>query len=236
MPSPAFAWLPAVAQTALTSRVKTKFDAYFLFASNHACVRSSRLGTGWLYSNESLISDLMVLWALFCEVHEVLVKEHGLTMPNLCAQDQRLVDQFDRIFNEQGEYWESPGGAVGTLQRVANPVPASIAGVCKTLRNGYAHFHWLYENLSASDYWTRQAWDIAGAIPAFGLPNRPVNNYMAYVADAVPPRPNAPPFAAQFWNLPDLRILVARYTTLRFSLHLFLNVLLNDSLTNVFDQ
>jgi hypothetical protein len=34
----------------------------------------------------------------------------------------------------------------------------------------------------------------------------------------------------------DLRIFVTPYTTLRFSLHLFLNILLNDSTINVFDH
>ncbi len=94
----------------------------------------------------------------------------------------------------------------------------------------YAHFHWLYEDLGAPDYWARQGWDTAGALPAFGLPGRTPNNYVAYVADAREWQ------HAAFWNMPDLRILVARYGTLRFSLHLFLNVLLNDSVTNVFDQ
>jgi hypothetical protein len=232
MASPALTFLPAGAQAALAARVAAKFDAYFRFASNRACGRSSRHGNGWIYSNESMISDLTVLWALFCETYEVIVKEHGVALALFLAADPRLEAEFARIFNEGGEYWESPGGP-GSLQRVAqaNALPGRLADICRTLRNGYAHFHWLYEDLSAVDYWTRQGWDTAAPVAAFGLAGRLANNYTAYIADARPPWNHA-----QFWNMNDLRIFVTPYTTLRFSLHLFLNILLNDCAINVFDH
>jgi len=210
MPSPAFAWLPAAAQDALDQRVRPKFDAYFRFASNRSCVRAWHLGNGWLYPNDSVVTDLTVLWSLFCETYEI-IKEHvqapaqALNLAPFFAADQRLVNEFSRIFNEGGEFWESPGGP-GTLQQTAQAaaVPARLTEICRTLRNGYAHFHWGYDFLSALDYWTEQGWGTAAPVAAFGLAGRGAG-YTAYVADA-----RRPWNAAQFWAMNDLRIFVAR--------------------------
>jgi hypothetical protein len=107
-------------------------------------------------------------------------------------------------------------------------VSVHLEQLLRTLRNGFLHFHWRFENLSALDYWNAQHWSTANAAPGFDLTNRPQKNYMAYVADA----DNWG--KASFWNLNDLRILVTPFSVLRYHLHLSLQQLLNNSRVNVF--
>jgi len=98
----------------------------------------------------------------------------------------------------------------------------------RTLRNGFAHFHWRYDNLSARDYWRAQNWSTQGAPAAFDLNNRPPNNYMTYIADGNRWDPNC------FWNLKDLRILATPIPCLRYFLHLNLQKLLNNTRIDIF--
>jgi hypothetical protein len=140
--------------------------------------------------------------------------------------------QFERIFNEKGEFWDSPDRPPRTLRRVMqkDAIPARLKYIWRTLGNGYSHFHWRYENLSAVDYWEQQRWNTRNQQPVFGLASRGVDNFMAYVPDALVWDPTT------FWDLRDLRIMVVPYITLRFSLHRFLNILLNDERNlNVFN-
>jgi hypothetical protein len=236
MVSPAFAALPAAVQSTLTAGVTRKFNAYFAFTPSTACTRATMMGAPaggnpiYMYSDESMISDLTVLWSLFCEVFELINEKH-VDVNTTLAMDQRLVDEFRRMFNEGGEFWDSPHGP-RSLRRVTNvDALADLRRVWRTLRNGYAHFHWRYENLSAVDCWTAQGWDVANPQAVFNIGARPPSNYMAYIADARPPWD-----AGAFWDQNDLRIFVVPYTTFRYSLHLFLNISLNDSVADVFSH
>jgi hypothetical protein len=108
-------------------------------------------------------------------------------------------------------------------------VSVHLKQLLRTLRNGFLHFHWRYENLSALDYWNAQHWSTDGATaPLFDLPNRSHKNYMAYIADAASWDPT------RFWDLKGLRILVTPYSALRYYLHLSLQQLLNNSRVDVF--
>jgi hypothetical protein len=107
-------------------------------------------------------------------------------------------------------------------------VSVHLEQLLRTLRNGFLHFHWRYDNLSALDYWNAQHWSTSGADSAFDLANRPQKNYMAYLADAAKWDPK------RFWHLRDLRTLVTPYTVLRYHLHLSLHQLLNNSRVDVF--
>lgn len=237
--SPAFAVLPSAVQATLLSGVKKKFDSYFMFTAGPACTRATeirRTADGepiYIYSDQSMISDLTVLWSLFCELYEVLTRNGMVTeacLQAIVAKDQRLLDEFRRIFDEEGEFWTS-STTRRSLQQVsaADALGKRLLELWKTLRNGYAHFHWRYEDLSAIDYWQAMGWDTQSAPPAFDLSRRSANNYKAYIADAKPPwNP------AKFWDQRDLRICVAQYTTFRYSLHKFLNILLNNNESHVF--
>lgn len=107
-------------------------------------------------------------------------------------------------------------------------IPSNITSLLRTLRNGFAHFHWRYDDLSARDYWDAQNWSTQGAPIAFELNNRPPKNYMTYIADGNGWAPN------RFWNLRDLRILATPLPCLRYFLHLNLQQLLNNARVNVF--
>ncbi len=107
-------------------------------------------------------------------------------------------------------------------------MPACLAEIWRTLRNGFAHFHWRYDDLSASDYWTQQKWDTATAQTAFNLHGRAASNYTAYIVDAYPWNPN------KFWDMPDLRVIVTPFGIFRYHLHRFLNIVLNGDKKDVF--
>ena len=125
-----------------------------------------------------MISDLTVIWSLFSEVYELL-KESKVDIARFFAADPRLEDEFQRIFREGGEFWDSPSGT-RSLRRVPvqDAVPGRLKDIWMTLRNGNAHFHWRYENLSALDYFTRQGWDTSNAAPIFDIVTRPADNYL----------------------------------------------------------
>jgi hypothetical protein len=239
--SPVLTALPKVVQAGLLDTVRPKFNAYFAFTYSSAttCVRSIPGGQGadgkafYTYPDDSMISDLLVLSSLFAEVYELLKNASGnkfkANVIQLFVANPFLQFEFNRIA-EDGEFWESPGG-VRSLQLVplVRAVPDCLPDIWRTLRNGFAHFHWRYENLSAQDYWTQQRWDTTSAQSTFNLPGRPAANYKAYIVDAMPPwTPHA------FWEMSDLRIIVTQYGTLRYHLHRFLNIVLNGDNRDVF--
>ncbi len=105
----------------------------------------------------------------------------------------------------------------------------ALGDVLRTLRNGFAHSHWVYGNLSALDCWRALGWKTTGKhARLFDLENRPAKNYAIYVADA--PGWNT----EEFWSRDGLRILVTPSHVLRYHLHLMLNYTLNASRTDVF--
>jgi len=230
--SPALATLPQQIRDALLSTVRPKFDAYFAFTPNCACTRSVETGQLpdrspiYTYSDASMISDLTVLWALFCEVYE----SGAIDVNGFLSADPSLEFQLRRII-EDGEFWDSPHPGRRTLRQIplAGAVTGRLPDVCRVLRNGFAHFNWRYENLSAEDYWKRNGWDTLSPQPAFNLRTRGPNNYTAYIVDAAPPWNST-----AFWDMKNLRIVVTPFHILRYHLHLFLNVLLNGSAANVF--
>lgn len=154
---------------------------------------------------------------------------HGAGYFDNCRPDSSLTFEFYRVV-EDGEFWDS-FRQVRNLQQVplAVAVPNRIGDICDVLRNGFAHFHWHFQNLSGQDYWSSQGWDITQPQPVFNLSNRPEDNYRAYIVDATPPWT-----PSSFWDMPNLRILVTSFGTLRYHLHRFLNIVLNDSHNDVF--
>jgi hypothetical protein len=178
------------------------------------------------------MSDLTVLAALFGETYQAFKEYSALSQfaaalarePNLREDFRRIVDG-DSEQDPDGSFWIFKGpGRVCTDDAVS----VHLEQLLRTLRNGFLHFHWRFEDLSALDYWNAQHWSTVNAAPAFDLSNRPPKNYMAYIADA------ADWGKAPFWDLNDLRILVTPYRELRYHLHLSLQQLLNNSRVNVF--
>jgi hypothetical protein len=236
MPFPPFVTaLSQDVQTKLQTIVKPKFDAYFSFTSSGSGTSPRAvpdpLGQPWfVYPNQSMIPDITFLWSLFSDVYQVLGGSAQLA--RFVKADADLKSDFYRIIegsspsDPDGSFWHFPRGQVPLHEAT----DAELEYVLKTLRNGFAHSHWLYENLSAFDYWTRLGWQTAGSPPSFDLRNRPQKNYMTYIADARHWKPES------FWSMNDLRIVVTPSHVLRYHLHLFLNFVLNGSRTNVFQQ
>jgi hypothetical protein len=231
---PAVAALPQNVQDILLRVVKPKFDAYFAFtAGGTARAIPAPDGQPWfIYPNHTMIPDLTFLWSLFSDVYQAL----GGPVPfaNLVKNDAQLLVDARRIVegaspdDQDGSFWHFPSGQV-PLHDATGP---QLGDVLKTLRNGFAHSHWFYADLSAVDYWTELGWDITAANPRFNLTGRPKKNYIMYIADAASRswEPN------RFWTLNDLRILVTPSSILRYHLHLMLNYILNGSRADVFQH
>lgn len=217
-------------QEFLSKIIKPTFDNYFAFTKSLS--RSSRnTDNRYDYSNESLTSDLTILWAVFASVYQIAGDSDELA--KLVKDDEYLISHFKRILEgDLGDlavrpgacFWRVSSGEV-LLQDALN---GRLSDVLRTLRNGFAHSHWLYNNLTAFDYWKLQGWSTDNAHPSFDLTNRLANNYMLYIADANTWRPE------KFWAMSNLRIIVTPATILRYHLHLFLNYLLNNSKMDIF--
>ena len=229
--------LPDKTKHLLSSLVAPKFEGYFSFTSQ--CLRSIPLPLAqqrFLYPDPSMISDLNFLWLVFADVYEIFREVHGkagaTTLANVIMHAPILKKQFVRILEgdhqaHDGEFWHTP--KTGRLCQVRrDDAPNHLHEVLRTLRNGFAHAHWLYEDLTASDYWKKRGWK--GKTPrAFDLENRPKNNYLTYIADARPPfKPD------HFWDLKDLRILITPAPVLRYHLHAVLNVMLTGREIDIF--
>jgi hypothetical protein len=235
--------LPSSARRTLSSSVARKFNAYFEFTaavpggpSNRSKLLDEKNGNGkpiFVYSNASMISDLVVLAGLFSEVYEAISvggsEAFNSRVHKLFERNPAMEFEFKRIV-EDGEFWRS-GSEPNTLALVPlhEAVPEKLPMIWRTMRNGFAHFHWKYDDLSALEYWKAQGWDTKTPQTAFNLKGRKDPRYTAYIVDAHDGwDPN------RLWTLHDLRILVTKFVTLRYHLHRFLNILVNSDNRDVF--
>lgn len=233
---PALSHLPSASLDVLENSVRPKFNAYFGYTRSLSRTVPGVHQDSFIYPDDSIMSDLTVLVALFGETHQAFKEHNGLPQfaaavagaPNL-REDFRLLVEGDGGQGRDGSFWIfSPTGTGKVTADEAASV--HLEPLLNTLRNGFLHFHWRYDDLSAIDYWNVQHWSTHGAPPAFDLANRPKKNYMAYVADA------SNWGRAPFWNLNNLRILVTPYSALRYYLHAILQQLLNDSRIDLFER
>jgi hypothetical protein len=179
------------------------------------------------------MSDLTILASLFGEIDQAF-KDHSTRSAFAAALhgSADLREDFRKIVegDANGSFWITGQGG---LARVSpdDAIQHHLEPLLRTLRNGFAHFHWRYDNLSALEYWHAQNWSTQRAPDAFDLNNRPPNNYMTYIADGKPPwAPN------RFWELRDLRILATPIPCLRYFLHLNLQQLLNNTRIDIFGK
>jgi hypothetical protein len=234
---PALSGLPLASLDALENSVRVKFNAYFKFTGSLKRDVPNYPHPSFTYPNDSLISDLTLLAALFGETYEAFKQNSALPQfASMLASDADLREDFRCIVEGDGgqgsdsSFWMFPPGGTGKVC-TQDALSVHLEHLLQTLRNGFLHFHWRYDDLSALDYWNAQHWSINGADQAFDLANRPRRNYMAYLADAAPPWDSG-----HFWTLKNLRIVVTPYIVLRYHLHLSLQKLLNNCRVNVFQH
>jgi hypothetical protein len=231
---PALSHLPPAILDALENSVRLKFNAYCGFTRSLARGVRDAHHPWFIYPDDSVMSDLTVLAALFGETCQAF-QEHGtlsqfaevLTGEANLQEDFRRIVEGDTGEGPDGSFWIFPPTGTGRVC-TDDAVSVHLEQLLRTLRNGFLHFHWRYDNLSALDYWNAQHWSIDAAATEFDLANRPQKNYMAYLADAAKWDPK------RFWHLKDLRTLVTPYTVLLYHLHLSLHQLLNNSRVDVF--
>jgi hypothetical protein len=212
----------------LVESVGGKFAAYLRFTPGARCTRFVPIPgeSAHRYPNESVVSDLAIFWTLFGEIYEIL----GSKIQTVGA-DARLSNILWQVIDDPtgpGQFWTSSGGSFQVETRRGVQEFASLA---RTLRNGYAHFHWHYDDLSATDYWNSMGWDTANAPGHFDLSSRGSGGYLAYIVDGTPPL-----HGATFWATKSLRILVAKYVLVRWHLYRFIRVLLDGTDDNLFDR
>jgi hypothetical protein len=231
---PALSNLPRASLDALKNSVRPKFNAYFGFTGSLSRAALDARQSWFTYPDDSVMSDLTILAALFGETYQAFDERSALSQfAAALAGEAILQENFRRIV--EGDSGQGPDGSFWIFSprgtgRVSTDEAVSVhlEQLLRTLRNGFLHFHWRYDNLSALDYWNAQHWSTDGAAPEFDLTNRPQKNYMAYVADAAKWEPS------RFWHLKNLRILVTPYSVLRYHLHLVLQQLLNGSRVDIF--
>jgi hypothetical protein len=108
--------------------IAQKFNAYISFTQGLTRSVPVPAGTWFIYPHDSLISDLVTLWAFLTEMYEALGKSQGFEA-HLDANPD-IKKEFNNI-NLNGEFWSS---ATGTLSRVAF-VDVKLGQLARTLRN-----------------------------------------------------------------------------------------------------
>jgi hypothetical protein len=224
LPAALLAHLSQDVQDVLLTSIKPRLNAYMTMTDGATRARPNPDGS-FTYPDETMMTDITLFWTLFNDVNAAFKSK--VQIEAAIVADPILENAFRGLF-AKGEFWYSPRKGVGNLQQMKSIAASEYETIWRTFRNGFAHFNWRYENLSALDYWTKQGWDIAGAIASFGLDGRKADNYLAYIADGMNWKPSA------MWQLKDLRIVVTPTVELRYSLHLFLNYLLNGKNEGIF--
>jgi hypothetical protein len=167
-----------------------------------------------------------VLWSLYAEVFELLGRAPGGGAA-FVRSHPKLCDALLLIVREEGQLWRMSSYEIVLVKD--EDIEAHLGDLMKTLRDGYAHFNWRYDDCSATEYWDRMGWSTAGAPREFAIEQRTKDNYRAYIVGA---HPKWDPSA--FWQTKPLTLVVTRYAPLRYHLHRFLNRLLTGSELDVF--
>jgi hypothetical protein len=231
-PVGAVASLPSKTREILSTVVKPTFNAYMAATRGSTRAVWCEHGSFFHYPPEITTADIVVMWALFVRVYEALDDQDALAQ--LVKADEHLLSDVRAIVEgdpgrgQEGSFWQFSNGGLVPVDEAVGP---KLSTVLKTLRDGFAHSHWFFADLSALEYWQALGWETAGAhAEAFALEGRPARNYTMYVADAKNWGKR------EFWSQEDLRILVTPSHILRFHLHLLLNWLLNESRENIFQS
>jgi hypothetical protein len=232
---PALTHLPRESLETLETSVRPKFNAYFEFTQNLPRLVRNTSPDCFIYPDDSVMSDLTILASLFGEIYQAFNDHSALSdFAATLAESTNLRKDFRQIVEgcegANGSFWITRQGKLERLSTDDAIQKHHLKKLLRTLRNGFAHFHWLYTDLSALAYWQAQNWSTQGAPAEFKLNDRPPNNYMTYIADGKPPwNPNC------FWDLGDLRILATPIPCLRYFLHLNLQQLLNNTQDDIFN-
>jgi hypothetical protein len=180
---PALSRLPQPLLDVLETSVRRKLNAYFEFTKGLQRSVPDLHGQPWfIYPEPSLVSDLLVLAALFGETYQAF-DDHAPNgrddLATVLSSDPDLREDYRRLVEGEsakdpnGSFWVFSGpGQVSTTDAVTT----YMKDLVPTIRNGFLHFHWRFENQSAMDYWKAHHWSVAGADPRFNLPSRHVGS------------------------------------------------------------
>jgi len=189
---------------------------------------------GWyVYPNPGLISDISMFWSLFCEIFETIGrglnsnKDMAQRLAGVVSTDAFLRGQLTRLVRggTRGFYWLGGAGVV------PDPVTSTLPELLSTMRNGFSHFHWRYENLTAKEYFKSQGWQAVSDNPSFEQ-RATTAGHISYIVNST-----ARPWnGATLWSHRDLQILVTPYVDLRARLYTFINHFLCDRRLSLFGQ
>src|SRR5437667_3070280 len=198
LPAALLAHLSQGVQDVLLTSIKPRLNAYMKMTAGATRARPNPDGS-FTYPDDTMMTNITFFWTLFNDVNAAFKSK--VQIEAAIVADPILENAFRGLF-AKGEFWYSPRKGVGNLQQMKSIAASEYETIWRTLRNGFAHFDWRYENLSALDYWTKQGWATAGAIASFGLAGRTADNYLAYIADGVNWKPSA------MWQLKILAMFV----------------------------
>jgi hypothetical protein len=146
---PALSHLPGASLDALENSVRPKFDAYFGFTRSLSRSVPDVPNDWFIYPDDSLMSDLTVLAALFGETYQAF-REHN-ALPQFAAAlagEANLREDFRRIVEGDrgdGSFWIFRPRGPGRVS-TDDAVSVHLENLLRTLRNGFLHFHWRYDN------------------------------------------------------------------------------------------
>jgi hypothetical protein len=153
---PALTHLPRESLKTLETSVRPKFNAYFAFTQNLSRTVPDTPHAGFIYPDNSVMSDLTILAALFGEIYQAF-KDHSARSDFAAelAGSANLREDFRQIV-DNGSFWITRRGGLARVSTDDAIQQQHLKKLLRTLRNGFAHFHWRYDNLSARDYWHAQ--------------------------------------------------------------------------------
>ena len=176
------------------------------------------------YPEETVEMDLHVFFGLFCQLWETRYKHRQANHHSFKAlfemKDSPLRTLIGCLWAEGSffcnERLYSKDDVLGSEDLAYE--------FCRTLRNGFNHFNFLYCNVSTQDYFNE-----IGITKPTAFKDKIANNYRVYIYDC-----------AGIWLAQDSnsRAIEVQYHELRYSMHLFLRELLtpNAPRVNVFNK
>src|SRR3954451_15782558 len=136
---PALSHLPCECLDILVTSVRPKFHAYFAFTKDLSRAEPNSPHPGFIYPNNSVMSDLTILASLFGEIDQAF-QDHSTrsAFATALAGDANLREDFRQIVegDSDGSFWITGSGG---LERVSadDTIQHHLETLLRTLRNGF---------------------------------------------------------------------------------------------------
>lgn len=190
--------------------LQLKFNAYFQFTAPLTKERGIPIPNSdrFIYPNDSILSDITVLAALFSEFYEQASRDFSLLVPQY-PEAFKVLTEMVQIF------WRETSGNLSL--DATNPDHMEL--LSKTLRDGFQHFNYRYGDWTSKEYF-QQLSSVVPAVVLAKIPNVITDEhrdksegYYCYLIDFK--------YIGRIGQFKDVRVVKTTYADLRYKLHLF---------------